>query len=275
MFSRVFIVWGTKIKRKRLGRVAEFCPICRKARAHVIRRIGEASHVYYVSFGQGSLVGHETECETCHLRDGAEIRDYAQVSQNPLSDVDELISETYPNFRESYSDRFAIEAKIAAGTLAGEDRTEALREPFFMLEPMIERNRAEPESSPMGKKVGYFTLFTGLAFVLAVVLAARADQGLTPVMKNVLAALLVLLGAGMLATFYFLAARHPWFMKNRIRPQLLSALTPLQPTEEELTETLAFCKQSGLRIGKKIKALKLHAWLQERQMLAPLQTRDV
>jgi len=270
----VFIVWGTKIKRKRLGRVAEFCPICRKPRTHVIRRVGEASHVYYLSFGQGSLLGHETECETCHLRSDANIRDYAAVSQNPIGDVDELLAETYPNFKEAYAGRLAIEAKITAGTLAGEDRTDALREPFFMLEPMIERNRAAPESSPMGKKVGYFTLFAGMAFVLAVVLTTGSKRGPSPAVQNVRTALLVMLGAGMLASLYFLAARHPWFMKNRIRPQLISALTPLQPTEEELTETLNFCKQSGLRIGKKIKAPKLYASLHEIQMLAPLQTGE-
>jgi hypothetical protein len=264
----VFIVWGTKIKRRKLARVADFCPICRKARAHILRRIGGAGHVYYISFGQGKLLGHEVECETCHARHEADMRDYAAVSQDPIADVDGLLTETFPNFQEFYAPRLAIEQRIAAGTLQGEDRTDMLREPFFRLDSMLEQNRAEPESSPLGKKVGWATLLVGMAFALAAALHPAKQSELY---SNLLAALLVLLGVGIVASLVLLTTRLPWYMKNRLRPQLLRALLPLAPNLPELEETLDFCKQSGLRIGKKIKPSKLWSWLEEARLLAPHQ----
>jgi hypothetical protein len=262
----VFIVWGTKIKRRKLGRVADFCPICRKTRAHTLRRIGGAGHVYYISFGQGKLLGHEVECETCHMHHEADIRDYATVSQDPIADVDGLLTETFPNFQEFYATRLAIEQRIAAGTLQGADRTDMLREPFFRLDSMLELNRAEPESSPLGKKVGWITLLVGMAFCLAAFLRPSTPSDFY---RSLLAALLILLGVGIVASLVLLATRHPWYMSNRLRPQLLRALLPLAPTLPELEETLDFCKQSGLRIGKKIRPQKLQSWLEEARMLAP------
>ena len=61
----MFVVWGTKIKRKKVGRVADFCPMCRGLSVFELRRVGEASHVYYISFGQGTLLGYDITCETC------------------------------------------------------------------------------------------------------------------------------------------------------------------------------------------------------------------
>ena len=262
----MFIVWGTKIKRKVLGRVADFCPICHKARAHVLRRIGEASHVYYISFGQGTLLGHETECETCHVRRETEEQQYAAISRDKFGDVNALLAETHPDFERYFAERLAREAKLAAGTLSDEEREEMLWEPFVLIGSMLEANRAEPESSPLARKIGWTTLAVGAVLVAAAIYRPRP----TPeTYENFLVALAAVLAIGLVASFALMFFRSPWFMKHRVRPMLVRALLPLKPTLAELEETIDSCRQSELRIGKKIKPNKLHAWLEEASMLVP------
>jgi len=41
----MFIVWGKKIVYRKLGFVADFCPICRGPRAFELKRVGSASHL--------------------------------------------------------------------------------------------------------------------------------------------------------------------------------------------------------------------------------------
>jgi hypothetical protein len=61
----MFIVWGSRRTERILGYVADFCPVCREARAFRLVRVGLASHVYYISFGAGRHVGHVIRCEEC------------------------------------------------------------------------------------------------------------------------------------------------------------------------------------------------------------------
>ena len=75
----MFIVWGRKLVYRKLGHVADFCPICRKPRPFALQRIGSAGHVYYVSVSQGELVGFERTCLKCHTVYNAEPTHYAKV----------------------------------------------------------------------------------------------------------------------------------------------------------------------------------------------------
>ena len=59
------IIWGTKRVEKKLGRVADLCPICREVRCIALKKISMVSHIYYVGLGRGETVGHFGNCETC------------------------------------------------------------------------------------------------------------------------------------------------------------------------------------------------------------------
>jgi len=60
-----FIVWGKKRVTRNLGYVADFCPLCREPKPFLLQRIGMAGHVYYISAGEGELVGFHRTCQTC------------------------------------------------------------------------------------------------------------------------------------------------------------------------------------------------------------------
>ncbi|MEE8107296.1 MAG: hypothetical protein V3T86_17305 [Planctomycetota bacterium] len=266
-------ILGTKIKRKLLGRVADFCPICRKYRAHTLTRVSEVNHIYCVSLGKGSLLDLETKCEVCHFRGPADLQEdeYKAVSQNTVGGVEELIDETNPDLDKTYAPRIALERRIAAGNLGKEERIDELRRPFFLLDPLVEENRRDPEWSPGGQIA--LKIMLGMLVVFLIMGFANVDvepEAHDWVLGSFALAFVLSLGV----TFYFFLVRSLWFMKHRLRRQLMRALAPLQPTIDELVDTLDFCRREGLRIGKTIKAPKLYGLLQEARMLAPLHTSE-
>ena len=49
----MLFIWGKKRVERNIGKVADFCPICREVRMFQLIRVGVADHIYYVSFGEG------------------------------------------------------------------------------------------------------------------------------------------------------------------------------------------------------------------------------
>lgn len=61
----MLIIWGTKIVRTPVGRVADFCAVCRQPRPFKLVGVRKVDHIYYVPIGKRKLVGHEMACEEC------------------------------------------------------------------------------------------------------------------------------------------------------------------------------------------------------------------
>jgi len=143
------VVWGTKIRRKKLGWVADYCPICHEFRPFAIHRVGEARHIYYVAFGQGKLLGHEIRCESCGITLDAELQEYRTISRDALGSADELAEETTPDLKERYAER--LEAERSARSPGGKPdlRIQFLLEPFFSSTPWW-RSVPPPPTSTRG-----------------------------------------------------------------------------------------------------------------------------
>src|SRR5258706_11462307 len=97
--ENMFIVWGTKRTERKQGLVADFCPICRDLRAFQLIRIGLASHVYYVAFGEGKLAGFLIQCQECRVSLKADPTTYATTEKRRVTDLEVLIQETFPKLR--------------------------------------------------------------------------------------------------------------------------------------------------------------------------------
>ena len=107
----MFIVWGKTIKRQKLGFVADFCAVCRDLRTFQVKRIGSASHLYYISFGQGDLVGYERICGVCSTPVDAVPDTYTGMAKS-FQPASELISETFPNYYTVYRELLERERKV-------------------------------------------------------------------------------------------------------------------------------------------------------------------
>lgn len=247
-----FIVWGTQRTLTRLGYVADFCPICRQTRPFSVSRVGMAEHIYYISFGEGELVGYLSECQTCHLNLSADPNLYKTVSKVLSPDLTSLIQETFPNLNQHYQNRLEIEEQIKRNPrlLPADTRAALIEEPFHLLSPLVEarlsgETRFDRESSFAG-------LFTFVVFVLLCMSFSSI-----PAWLSRLGWLLVL--GGFIYTMIQLALSNQRYLQREVVPLLASCLKPLRPNLDELQaclNKLAILKQ---RLGRRLKAQQLLA----------------
>src|SRR6266581_5496821 len=128
----MFIVWGKKRVERKQGIVADFCPICREVRAFQLIRVGLATHVYYVSAGEGKLAGHMIRCNECGVELAVDPTRYATTQKDPRVGLEALIRDTFPRLRESYAERLELETRIkrTRSALSADQHKQFLIEPF-------------------------------------------------------------------------------------------------------------------------------------------------
>ena len=249
----MFIVWGKKIVRRGCGFVADFCPICRTARPFSIERVGSASHVYYLSFGEGDLLGHERTCTECRTPMRAEPSNYLAMAKKRLP-LPQLVAQTFPNLREAQHQRFALEARIRTdlGSLSRDDRTALIHGPFLLLSPKLDRRFERthidlPLAAAIGAGLGL--LITGPALLHR----AFPDQ------EGALFLTFGLLGLALIVWAGIQSGRR--FVRTEVLPQLVRALHPLKPDEREVQQALTALRTHGHRIGRRVKAADVMAGL--------------
>jgi len=248
------IIWGTKRVVSSLGFVADFCPLCREVRTFEVKRIGMAGHLYFVSFGKGKLAGYLRTCRTGGTDLNAAPDQYASVSRKRL-EPQELQPITFPNLHQVHGERLAIEKSLRSSPakLSAADRLALLKEPFILLSPKVEERFASTHfDGPTG-----LTLLAGLAglIVIPALLSPMLPSYASEVVLACIAAAVLAVGVQM-----FLSSER--FMRKRLLPVLVPALTPLKPTPQELESVLKDMKALGRRIGSKLKLQTLLAGLQ-------------
>ncbi len=257
--KNMLIVWGQKRVERSRGTVADFCPICREVRAFQLIRVGLASHVYYISFGEGKLVGHIIRCGECGVGLNVDPTRYTTTEKDPGVSLEGLIRDTFPNLREANAARLELEGRIKQSRLAlsDDEYRQCLMEPFALLNPQMERRFAN--STEMDKPAGLGCLATVLV-AGALFFGSMAVRG--PMQDKILVAALVL---GVIGTIYTFVQMHlgPWrFFRAKLLSPLVKALKPLRPTRDDVAECIQSCKTLGLKIGKVAKVDEVWARLE-------------
>jgi hypothetical protein len=245
----VFIVWGRKITRRPLGFVADFCGICRAPRAFRMSRLGSAGHVYYISFGEGNLVGHERTCTSCGTFSEADVNAYTSISRS-ASSLESLKRETFPGLDAALEGRRALEERIktAPHLLSAEERIGLIRSPLNLLSPKVEKRFASTNLD--GGVVLAIAGAVALLVILPAIGKSVSDNGAGP---SILIALVLGIAA---VTWQFIAAGQR-FMRKEVLPVLAKSLAPLKPSEAEIARALADFSKAGHKIGKKLKAAEV------------------
>ncbi len=225
----MFLIWGEQNTEKKLGYVAEYCATCRDVRAVKILRVGRTSHLYYLPFGQGRLLGYDGVCRKCELRFGVEITDYPALEQDKDADLVALVRKTNP--------------KLLAGNdaaLSAWRRMNEVREPFVRYNQNLLQRQ-----------------ISGSRYDLPVVLALLGSVVVPFVFAN-LANLLPLprsadpwIGWGVILAFFGglawasrLTRTAPTrFFRKNLEESLLEDLRQLAPRPEELQACLAALRE--------------------------------
>lgn len=246
----MFIVWGKTIKRQKLGFVADYCAVCRDLRAFEVRRIGSASHVYYISFGEGDLVGYERICQSCKTAFEAVPDNYSGMSKESRPGS-ELISETFPNYYTVYRELIERERKVrdTPSLLTPAERRTRLREPFGVVAQVVQQKLA---STQVDARVW---IAVAAFFPLMWVFGALGRVFIGTDDANAIARWMLGCGAlcvGLVVSQLITSGRR-YVLKNAV-PPLVQALAPLRPTETEIGGILAELKQHKLKLGSKLLA---------------------
>lgn len=241
------LIWGTQTVYRKLGHVADFCPVCRTQQAFLLRRIGSAGHVYFISLGQGKLIGHDITCHNCRTTLEATPTLYRDVADARPFSLAQLAQQTFPDYQTVYAERLELEQAIRFNpfSLAPQDRHRLIREPFLLLAPKLEQ-RAD------FFRLNWSNALALLALVLMPILLLQLAEKLQ---LPEMAASCLLLGAvgGVLIAWYHFS-NSTRFVQRHLLPQLARALLPLRPSQHEITAVLRELNKQGFRIGKKLKA---------------------
>jgi hypothetical protein len=241
----MFIVWGKSIKRKKLGFAADYCGVCHDLRTFKVNRIGSASHVYYISFGQGELVGYERICGVCATPVEAVPERYADMSKTARPATD-LISETFPNYYSVYREVIERDRKVrdTPSLLTPEERRTRIREPFLLIAPLAQQKLStiQVDWRVLAAVFSFLPIFWALGAIAAWVKGPNEDPS-----PNFIFAGLAL-WAGLVIWQVILSSRR-YLLKNAV-PPLAASLAPLKPSESEINRILQDLKQAKLKLSK-------------------------
>jgi len=249
----MLLIWGKKTSVRVLGRVAEFCPICRAIGVFELLETRLVPHFYYIPLGRGRLAGNHVRCRRCATPLSVDAERYASVSQDKSADARALFPTLGPQAAAAIQSRQKLEERVLAGGLSPEERTELLEEPFLLLDSRLETRAAE---GSLDRKSG-----TALAATIGVpLLLAIIEEHAPPSFGFVLgAAQVASVVVGLVATLYLFVTGHRRFYRGTIEPLLAGALAPLRPTREELLRALKKLKEIGRIIAERADVERLLA----------------
>lgn len=248
----MFIVWGTKVVHRKLGRIADYCYLCRGFRPFHLARIESVGHLYYIPLGRRKALGSRRTCEQCKTSlYNEEPPENGIASKDRHDDLDALIAKTNPDIRTQYAVRLAADQRMRSGTLAADERRVYLREPFLMLNARAVERRAETQLDGLS---GLGCLATVAIPIAVIYLGFKLLNG--PNHASVYTAMaLALVLAGLTVVAIGRDTRR--FVGRTLLPILVRSLRPLNPRPEEIEETLSELAQRGVVIAKLANANQL------------------
>ncbi len=243
----MFIIWGTKVRRRPMRRRADFCPICRRIRPFKVEQIESVPHLYYIPYGSGTVHGHIKSCQRCGLDVDADLDDALDVSQNPVDDVTELIANNRAAIEKRWSSRLEIEERVKSRRLTAAERESLILEPFVLTNPALQQRASQLY---FDKLSGLCCLATFVVPMAVLILGTGVFHISLELVEKIVLVLAVLLGCCTIAAIVTDRAR---FTRREIIPKLATALFPLSPSPDEIDGVLARLKKMGWQIGKKAK----------------------
>lgn len=244
----MFIFWGRKLVYRKQGYVADFCPICREPRAFQLKRVGSASHVYNISFGEGQLVGYERTCQTCRTSMKAEPSTYASVAKTCAA-LPELQAQTFPNLPTVLRVRLALEDQVrnAPESLTPEDRRALILNPFLVLSPKVERRFSVTRfDAKAGLSILAAIALMILGPILVIAVAPEAKDA-----SDISIPLFIALAVALVVWQVIAGGRR--YMLREIVPVLARTLAPLSPTRAEIDAALQELRQAKHKIARKLR----------------------
>ncbi len=226
----MYIPMGRRVAHRAIGRVADFCPLCRAFRASRLVQLESVRHFYYVHLGGHVAVGFARICETCGLEVNADPTTYTATSRDPDAGLERLIAETNPDIRRKWASRMILEDRIRSRKLTSGERAGLLREPFEMADDVLARRSSGGRlDGPSNLGCLATFLLPAACLVILPIAAKLPGETLEWITVGVGATCLAFTVVALLTD----AGRHA---RREVLPRLVAAIRPLDPTAEEIDE---------------------------------------
>ncbi len=228
----MYIPWGRTTVYRVVGRVADFCPICRDFRPFVLAEARSTRHFYHAPYGAAEVAGFVRTCETCGHESDADPATYRAPSRDPDLDADALILATNPDARRNWAARLMLEDRVRSRKLNPGERTALLREPFDWANRAVGRRSARGQLDRPTAAGCLLTFLIPVACLMFLPLTWKASR------EAIEAAAVVAGGACLAITFLAIITDAGRYYRRAIRPGLVDAIRPLEPSAEEVDEIL-------------------------------------
>ena len=247
----MFIVWGRRVNRKKIGYVADFCPMCREPQAFLLRSISAYRHVYYIPTTSSESLGFERICQGCKLALQGAPKYYKASSKKPVN-VEDIVRTSFPTLREHYADRLRIEDALRKDpfALSNDLRYALVEQPFKILSPLVLLRRTSLDWVVAAALVAGFSLLF-LAPTHIDTLHIDNQEAVFGVMG----------GAGLILFVGSMVTEPRRYIKRKIVPRIANTLAPVRPTEAEINAVRgrmrgAKQKIASLRASQLLKAIE-------------------
>lgn len=255
----MFIVSGTKIKKRRVGLVADYCPICQVGQGCDVVEIRAAGHLYGVSLGRGKLVGQEICCRCCKNSWGTEIEAFRDIANKKDTHLElaELVGITNPGLPKRIQSIMEVEERMRLGSATTDERRSLLAGPLMPFNAELEQRLSEMHFDGLSA----FWMFLTIALPVYIVFSSPFKVMTSEEINNYIG-----MGVGGVCfaiLVYLVATDGSRFCRRVIMPRVVPALANLQPSLSDIKDVLAFLSRRGAAIGKKMKAESLFEAIQK------------
>jgi len=248
------VIWGSKRKLTKLGMAADFCPICRRVQPFEVSRVNMVKHVYYIPMGGGKVVGHLAACQECSVHKFIDADHYPSITDEDQISLEDLIKRTNPGLKDELVERMPLEKRIwNKEQLSPDERRFLISEPFNSISPMLELRYRD--SLPLDKNTGLSCLMTIVIPLFVLFIASLFNRSVVGDYLKLVGYSLV--GVGVVITLISIFTTNSRYLDRSIYPLFAKALSPLNPTLDELKLAVDKYKKLRMIVGRKIAPQKI------------------
>lgn len=233
-------VQGRRVRYDRVGRIAEFCPVCRNLTAFACTRVRVVEHFNYVDVGRGDAVASDIECEACRTRFRTR-RSYPSIDRDVGLDIATLAEATNPRVLETIEARHELEARIRTNALTQEER-------FTLIRGAICSLSHHATTGAGTSVVGAIAVALTIALLIGGMIAMMDPRA--PLMFR--AALWSGVAVAGVIAGYELITTPARFMRDELYPRIARALATIRPTRREMEAVFATLREERAPIVQQI-----------------------
>ena len=245
----MFIIWGTKEKRKDFGHCASLCKVCHDITSFKVTEIHQVSHLYYIPMGRYKFVSTELVCSSC--KNTLFSSNYSNSFHCDKSQDINVLKRKVPEseialWEESVETHKKIQQDPSS--LSKEERIENILESFLVHEDKLSLAIEKGPNIDGSALLGCLPLISIILFMIFL-----GEQFMDSSLGKYITresgvdgfgiGMLFILIAGGGQVLWLVATNRSRFLKKEIYPLLAANLAPLRPNIQELSQVKAILKE--------------------------------